>query len=160
MGRGANNNLRVANWLYDYLEEEGPKTVSAMKDYLNNVYRTTKGQRLARGYSSQQIAGVMRTSKLFHIVGEDRVWYSHWTRLPVSGGMVNEHEPNSTRGIFRTPKGTTNQQRTNVMLWDVRPIESVVDDMLNEDGQLPVHQIRKKFPQRIKAELKKRGVKL
>lgn len=67
MGRGANNNLRVASVIHKYLSQNGPKTVSEIKDYLNNRYKYGRGNASPKkptrtSLSSMQVAGIVRSS--------------------------------------------------------------------------------------------------
>ena len=167
MGRGANNNLRVASIIHKYLSETGPKTVSEIKDYLNNQYKygrgeTRKRQRPTRtSLSSMQVAGIMRTSPLFEKGEKETIRYANWNRLPVGGDYVNHYDVRWTLSAkHKQPKPAVNTVKGEVFSWSALPIEEVVDDMLGENGQLPVHRIRKRYPSVINEELKRRGVKI
>jgi len=76
MSGGSNKNVRLADWLYEYLCENGEAPVVELKDWINNVRRTKQtGRKVHHSYTSIQIAQVLRTSPLFDSDGEVRVTY-------------------------------------------------------------------------------------
>ena len=84
----------------------------------------------------------------------------------------------------RTPRSTSSEQSTGVMrasplfkcigtdevlgfkkpyhaqVYDVVPVATVVDNMLDDEGQLKSHRLRKRLPPVIKEEIKSRGLTL
>lgn len=65
---GSSRNVRLADWMYDYLQENGEATVQDIKDYINHR-RSTQNKRNFHSFSSHQIAQVLRTSPLFDNTG-------------------------------------------------------------------------------------------
>ena len=61
---GSSRNVRLADWMYDYLQENGESTVQDIKDYINHR-RSTQKKTNFHSFSSHQIAQVLRTSPLF-----------------------------------------------------------------------------------------------
>jgi len=152
MPRGSSRNLRVADNCYQYLKESGPKTVTEIVEYLNINHQVGKlGKRHTTksksSVTSQQVAGVMRTSPLFRIYGHTTIRYPNWGRLPMGKGT------GSHRSLSKV-----NTCAAKVCVWDIIPIKKVVDGLLDDTGQLPQHTFRKHYPRVIKYELKDRGV--
>ena len=136
---GSSRNLRLAAWIYGYLNENGAKTVVQIKDYINNEHMTrptngTAAHKVRHSYSSQQITGVLRTSPLFRRGGSGRVSYP------------SIHTPSGTATGF-------------VNVWEVVPVEEVVDNMLAKRRAFgpTKHRLRRFQPNVIKQELKRRG---
>ena len=126
-----NSNLRMATRLYNHLSEVGPRTTAQIKDWLNNEFRPRSEGNASNKFkftvTSAQISGLLRTSPLFQVVGEDDVL-----------------------GLRR--------QTYKSKIYDIVPVSIVVDKMLDKNGQLPTHRLRKKVPSVIRDELKSRGV--
>ncbi len=61
---GSSRNIRLADWMYEYLQESGEATVQDIKDYINHR-RATQKKSNYHSFSSHQIAQVLRTSPLF-----------------------------------------------------------------------------------------------
>ena len=127
MSGGANGNLRLAEWCYQYIKENGHKTVSEMKDYINeqkmvypgDIHREKKGW---ASTTSQQLTNVIRCSPLFEVVGKTSIIYA---------------------------TGTDNA----INLYGIVPIEKAVDTIAGKK-----HLIRKRWPQVMKDEMKRRGM--
>lgn len=64
---GSSRNVRLADWMFDYLQENGESTVQDIKDYIN--HRRKKDRRNFHTFSSHQIGQVLRTSPLFEKTG-------------------------------------------------------------------------------------------
>ena len=167
MGRGANNNLRVASIIHKYLLETGPKTVSEIKDYLNNTYKYGRGEThpakkpTRTSLSSMQVAGIVRSSPLFKKGETETIRYANWNRLPIGKNYVNHNDVRWTLDAKKKqPLAKTNTVKGEVFSWSAIPIEKVVDKMLGDDGKLPQHRIRKRYPSIINEELKRRGIKV
>jgi hypothetical protein len=141
MGNGANGNYRLADRLHARMLDIGPQTVAELKEWYNNGFQEEQRKRVAErrktlynSASSNQITGVLIRSPLFAKAGETMVAYPSWTRK------------------------ASKMQKANVTLWEALPVAMVVDKMLDENGQLKQHRIRKSFPQTVKIELKERGL--
>ena len=72
-----NSNLRMATRLYNHLSDVGPRTTAQIKDWLNNEFRPRSEGNASNKFkftvTSAQISGLLRTSPLFQVVGEDDV---------------------------------------------------------------------------------------
>ena len=64
---GSSRNVRLADWMFDYLQENGESTVQDIKDYIN--HRRKKDRTNYHTFSSHQIGQVLRTSPLFEKTG-------------------------------------------------------------------------------------------
>lgn len=153
MPRGSSRNLRVADNCYQYLKESGPKTVTEIVEYLNTNHRVGKlGRRHTTksksSVTSQQVTGMMRTSPLFKIYGHTTIRYPNWGRAPMGKGAANNYKK----------LAQVNTCVGNVCIWNIVPVKEVVDNLLDENGQLRQHTFRKHYPRVIKYELKDRGV--
>ena len=138
MAGGASRNLRLADWCYEYIKEEGTKSVQELKDYINHQRKNYKGDKYKeskskRQFSSHQITGMLRTSPLFVKVGVVLNTYDN--------GTINGH----------THKG----QKSSVNEYDIVDIKEVVDNLLQK-----THRRRKHYPSVIKTEIKRRGIEL
>ena len=144
MGGGNAGNLKVADRCYAFLQENGPKTVSEMKDYLNEL----KGRgRSPRGVTSEQLANVMRCSPLFRVVGTDFIHYGKGTfMVPIRGTRWK-------RDIEVTNNAVKNKGSTPVNLYDIVPIEEVIEKLRGKK-----HLVRKRWPKVLKDALKKEKI--
>ncbi len=151
----------ITHHAYHYITDNGPKTITEIVEWFNN-------EREGRRYSvtSQQMSNLFRVSPLFQIVGEVEILYPHWTRLPVGKGGVSAwdvHAGSKTsdrRKGGRLTAGTMNSNGAMVNLYDVVPVEQVVDSMLDNNGELRQHRVKKTYPRVIQYELKARGVEI
>lgn len=153
MGGGSNRNLRVADWAYRLIQEEGPKTVSEIKDYINRRRFTYGGTSRAyasryRSVTHQQLTQVLRCSPLFKGAGMTKIRYNNWSRTP--RGF-------STRGIdadHKTgPPATMGTLLNEVQLYDIVPVSEIADKMEGKQ-----HTTRTRWPKILKDELKQRGI--
>ena len=164
MGGGNAGNLKVADKCYHFLKENGPKTVSEMKDYLNDLGRG-KG-RSPRGVTSEQLANVMRCSPLFRVVGTDFISYGVTPLRPkrkpfveMRGSRVEGRVPTDTTQIRYKKKCTSSKKRvrkrgsTAVNLYYIVPIEEVIEKLRGKK-----HLVRKRWPKVLKDAMKKEGI--
>jgi len=126
-----NSNLRMATRLYHYISDEGPKTTAQIKDYLNNVFKPVS-------------EGAANTKFKYTVTSEQ---ISGLMRVSPLFECIGEE---TNLGLKQTYKSK---------LYDIVPVATVVDTMLDENGQLRQHRIRKKVPSVIREELRSRGLK-
>ena len=163
MGGGNAGNLKVADRCYHFIKENGPKTVTEMKDYLNDL----RGRgRSPRGVTSEQLANVMRCSPLFRVVGTDFIHYGCSTtpapkKTPIveMRGKVGGRVPTDTTLTRYKQKLANNKKRvrkrgtTPVNLYDIVPIEEVIEKLRGKK-----HLVRKRWPKVLKDAMKKEGI--
>ena len=167
MGGGAAGNLKVADKCYHYIKERGPKTVTEMKDYLNDLGRG-KG-RSPRGATSEQLANVMRCSPLFRVVGTEFIHYGPTTSprpkqkpiVEMKGGYAKGRVPTDTTKKRYDDKVNKRSAKSNmserlgtpVNLYDIVPIEEITEKLRGKK-----HLVRKRWPKVLKDALKKEGI--
>tara|TARA_R110001592_G_C13150016_1_gene748107 strand:+ start:724 stop:1143 length:420 start_codon:yes stop_codon:yes gene_type:complete len=139
MAGGASRNLRLADWCYEYIKNEGPKSVQELKDYINHQRKNYVGNKYKESksrtqFSSHQITGMLRTSPLF----------------TKKGIVVNTYD-----NMSRVTMGTHRGIKSEVYEYDIIGIEKVVDSLLEKK-----HRFRKHYPNVIKQEVKRRGMEL
>ena len=127
-----NSNLRMATRLYHYISDEGPKTTAQIKDYLNNVFKPVS-------------EGAANTKFKYTVTSEQISGLMRTSPLFV---CIGEDSVLGRKQTYRAK------------VYDIVPVASVVDKMLDENGQLSKHRIRKKVPSVIREELNSRGIKI
>jgi len=125
MAGGSSRNLRLADWVYTFLSREGAKTTQEIKDYINHVehvYTQHPSKTAKKSFNS---------------------YSSHQIAQVVSRSPLFKKVGMATN-TYRT-------QKAKASLWDVVPIEQVVDALENKK-----HILRKIQPRPIKLEMQRR----
>lgn len=128
-----NSNLKMATRLYNYLADAGPKTTAQIKDWLNNDF-----QPKSEGNTNNKFK--------FTVTSEQISGLMRTSPLFASIGFEK------VQGQNRSPY--------KAKLYDIVPVSTVVDNMLDTDGQLKKHRLRKRLPCVIRKEIKSRGLVL
>ena len=128
-----NSNLKMATRVYNHLVEEGPKTTAQIKDWLNNDFRPT-----SEGNASNKFKFTVTSEQISGLM----------RCSPLFECIGEEKVQGQTRSPYRAK------------LYDIVPVSTVVDNMLDTDGQLKKHRLRKRLPCVIRKEIKSRGLVL
>lgn len=126
-----NSNLRMATRLYNYIADEGPKTTAQIKDWLNNDFRPTEARRTKSAFKY-----TVTSEQISGLMRTSPLFEAIGTQLSL--GLKTTYE---------------------TKVYDIVPVTIVVDKMLDDNGQLKKHRLKKRLPSVIRDELKIRGLK-
>ena len=128
-----NSNLKMATRLYNHLADVGPQTTAQIKDWLNNDFRP-----ISEGNASNKFKYTVTSEQISGLMRTS----------PLFECIGEEKVQGQNRSPYRAK------------LYDIVPVSTVVDNMLDATGQLRTHRIRKKVPSVIREEIKSRGLKI
>ena len=126
-----NSNLKMATRIYKHLQQEGPKTTAQIKDWLNNDFRPK-----SEGNASNKFKFTVTSAQISGLLRTSPLF-----RCIGDDSLIGEN------GKFYVAK-----------VYHIVPVAAVVDKMLDENGQLKKHRIRKRVPSIIREEIKNRGL--
>ena len=117
---GSSRNIRLADWMYEYLQEKGEATVQEIKYYINTERKQSRSSRRTpfHTFSSNVISQVLRTSPLFDksgytfntydgARGKVMVWRARTTEEIIEKVGVRKHPIRKTQ-----PKAVKNALET------------------------------------------------
>jgi len=146
MSGGSAGNIRVADRCYQYIQENGDKTVSELKDYLNTF---------PRGVTSEQLANVLRCSPLFKVSDTTTITYGAAGGLSAKKSKVGGNSWGSAFH-YTNEKNTVTQlqgSRAKVNVYTIVPIEDIIEKLRGKQ-----HLVRKRWPKVLKDAMKKEGL--
>jgi hypothetical protein len=123
----------MATRVYNHLVKEGPKTTAQIKDWLNNEFRPR-----SEGNASNKFK--------FTVTSEQISGLMRTSPLFVCIGDDRLLGENGKHYIAK--------------VYHIVPVATVVNKMLDSDGQLKKHRLRKRLPSVIREEIKSRGLKI
>jgi hypothetical protein len=123
----------MATRVYNHLVKEGPKTTAQIKDWLNNEFRPK-----SEGNASNKFK--------FTVTSEQISGLMRTSPLFVCIGDDRLLGENGKHYIAK--------------VYHIVPVATVVNKMLDSDGQLKKHRLRKRLPSVIREEIKSRGLKI
>jgi hypothetical protein len=123
----------MATRVYNHLVKEGPKTTAQIKDWLNNDFRPK-----SEGNASNKFK--------FTVTSEQISGLMRTSPLFVCIGDDRLLGENGKHYIAK--------------VYHIVPVATVVNKMLDSDGQLKKHRLRKRLPSVIREEIKSRGLKI
>jgi len=146
MSGGSAGNIRVADRCYRYLQENGDKTVSELKDYLNTF---------PRGATSEQLANVLRCSPLFKVSGTTIIRYGESGGLSRKKSNVGGNEWSSAFYYTNTSETVRKAggSEAEVNVYTTVPIEDIIEKLRGKQ-----HLVRKRWPKVLKDAMKKEGL--
>jgi len=128
-----NSNLKMATRLYNHIADVGPRTTAQIKDWLNNDFRP-----ISEGNASNKFKFTVTSEQISGLLRTS----------PLFECIGEERILGQGRSRYRAK------------LYDIVPVATVVDNMLDATGQLKTHRLRKRVPSVIKEEIKSRGLKI
>tara|TARA_R100000995_G_scaffold48099_3_gene22977 strand:- start:1732 stop:2103 length:372 start_codon:yes stop_codon:yes gene_type:complete len=123
----------MATRLYNHLKEEGPKTTAQIKDWLNNDFRPK-----SEGNASNKFKFTVTSEQISGLMRTSPLFE-----------CIGDDKMIGENGKFYVAK-----------VYQIVPVETVVNKMLDADGQLKKHRLRKRLPSIIREEIKSRGLLL
>jgi hypothetical protein len=130
---GRPQNIQLTNRLYRFITENGPQTTAQMKFWVNNIYQPIEG-------------GKARNKRTHRSTSSEQI-----TGVMRASPLFKCIGTDEVLG-FKKPY--------HAQVYDVVPVATVVDNMLDDEGQLKSHRLRKRLPPVIKEEIKSRGLTL
>ena len=128
-----NSNLKMATRIYKHLEQEGPKTTAQIKDWLNNDFRPK-----SEGNASNKFKFTVTSEQISGLMRTSPLF-----KCIGDDNVIGEN------GKVYVAK-----------VYQIVPVKTVVNKMLDVDGQLKKHRLRKRLPSVIREEIKSRGLVL
>ena len=126
-----NSNLKMATRIYKHLEQEGPKTTAQIKDWLNNDFRPK-----SEGNASNKFKFTVTSEQISGLMRTSPLFY-----------CIGDDRLIGENGKFYVAK-----------VYHIVPVATVVNNMLDDNGQLKTHRLRKRLPSVIREEIKSRGL--
>ncbi len=128
-----NSNLKMATRIYKHLEQEGPMTTAQIKDWLNNDFRPK-----SEGNASNKFKFTVTSEQISGLMRTSPLFE-----------CIGDDNVIGENGKVYVAK-----------VYQIVPVKTVVNKMLDVDGQLKKHRLRKRLPSVIREEIKSRGLLL
>ena len=128
-----NSNLKMATRVYNHLVEEGPKTTAQIKDWLNNDFRPK-----SEGNASNKFKFTVTSEQISGLMRTSPLF-----ECIGDDRLIGENGKHYIAKVYH-----------------IVHIATVVNKMLDSDGQLKKHRLRKRLPSIIREEIKSRGLEI
>tara|TARA_A100000172_G_C2969917_1_gene85540 strand:+ start:111 stop:482 length:372 start_codon:yes stop_codon:yes gene_type:complete len=123
----------MATRIYKHLEQEGPMTTAQIKDWLNNDFRPK-----SEGNASNKFKFTVTSEQISGLMRTSPLFE-----------CIGDDNVIGENGKVYVAK-----------VYQIVPVKTVVNKMLDVDGQLKKHRLRKRLPSVIREEIKSRGLLL